>query len=62
LRAAGVDGHAAFLPYTETQGQHDAVVAVLPVVVRETGPTGADRLPDAGGLWEVTDYDESTFR
>jgi hypothetical protein len=35
---------------------------VLPLVVREPGPTGADRLPDAGGLWEVTDFDESTFR
>jgi hypothetical protein len=62
LRAAGVDGRAAFVPYTETQGQHDAVVAVLPHVVREPGPTGADRLPDAGGLWEITDFDESTFR
>jgi hypothetical protein len=62
LRAAGIGARVRMRPFEETQGQIDRVVAVLPLVQREVGPTGADRLPDAGGLFEVTEFEGSTFR
>ncbi len=62
LRAAGVQSAVEIAPFRETQGQTDYLTAVLPIVIRETGPTGADRMPDAGGLFDVTEFGESTFR
>ncbi len=62
LRAAGVDGKAVLAPFADVLGQGDAVVLVLPLVAREVGPTGADAMPDAGGVWDTTDFDDSTFR
>jgi len=35
---------------------------VLPLVHREVASMGADRLPDAGALFDVTSFDDSTFR
>ena len=34
----------------------------MPLRLKEAGSVGADRLPDKGGVFGVTDYDESTFR
>ncbi len=62
LKAAGVAAEVELRPFGEAQRQTDRLVAVLPLVHREVGPTGADRLPDAGGVLEVTDFEESTYR
>ncbi len=62
LKAAGVAAEVQMRPFLETQGQMDRLTAVLPLTNREVGPSGADRLPDAGGVFEVTDFNDSTFR
>ena len=62
LKAVGVRSAVRVLAFSEIQGQSDAVTAVLPMRLREAGSTGADRLPDAGGLYDVTGYEDSTYR
>jgi hypothetical protein len=62
LRAAGVRAEVTLRDFRETQRSGDALVAIQPVVRREIGPTGADALPDAGGVFGVTGYDDSTYR
>lgn len=62
LKAAGVRATVSLSEFSEQQGQLDRLVAVMPIVRREVGPTGADRLPDAGGVFEVTKFEGSTFR
>ena len=62
LKAAGVAASLRLLPFTDIQMQGERLTGVLPMRVREVGPTGADRLPDSGGVFEVTPYDSSTFR
>jgi hypothetical protein len=49
-------------PFTETQRQSDFLTAHTPLRHSEIGPTGADALPDPGGLFGVTRYENSTFR
>lgn len=60
LKAAGVRAAVHMNPFTETQRQLDLLA--LPLAIREIAPTGADLVPDAGGVFEVTRYDDSTFR
>lgn len=62
LRAAGVTAAVTVAPLTETVGQLDRLTLVLPLQQREVAPVGRDRLPDVGGVYEVTSYDDSTFR
>jgi hypothetical protein len=62
LKAAGVNATVRLRSLDEVQGQLDRLVAVLPIVRREVGPTGMDRMPDTGGLFEVTGFEQSTFR
>jgi hypothetical protein len=62
LRPAGVRASVALTPMIEQQGQMDRLVATMPVVQREVAPVGADALPDAGGLFGVTEFDGSTYR
>ena len=62
LRAAGVRAGVALQPFRETQRTADALVSIQPVVQREIGPTGADAITDAGGVFGVTTYDDSLFR
>lgn len=62
LRPAGVRASVALTPLAEQQGQMDRLVATMPVMQREVAPTGADTLPDAGGLFGVTEFDGSTYR
>jgi len=62
LRAAGVGSAVVLRPFVEAQGQRDRLTAVLPKTFAERGPSGADRIPDAGGLFEVTSFNDSTFR
>lgn len=62
LKAAGVRAQVGALPFTEQQRSMDYLTQVLPLRLRDAGATGADRLPDAGGLFGVTEYGESTYR
>lgn len=62
LRAAGVASRVVLRPFIEAQGQRDRLAMVLPKMVAERGSVGADRLLDAGGVFEVTRYDDSTYR
>lgn len=62
LRAAGVRSAARLLDLSELQRSTDALTTVLPLRVRDAGATGADRLPDKGGVFGVTEYGDSTFR
>ena len=62
LKVAGVEANVKMLAFAEVQGQMDRMTSVLPLVHSEVGPTGADRLSDAAGLFEVTDFNHSTFR
>lgn len=62
LRAAGVRSVASALPFSETQLSSDFLTGVLPLQLKDAGATGADRLPEKGGLFGVTGYGDSTFR
>jgi hypothetical protein len=62
LRGAGIDSEVRMLPHAETQRQRDRLVLVLPTTIREWGTTGADKLAEAGGTFDVTDYEQSIFR
>ncbi len=61
LTAAGIDSEVDLRPRRETQPGLDRLAAVIPMTVRERGPTGGDRLPDADGRFGVTDLGGSTF-
>lgn len=60
--AAGVATDVILDRRTERQPGTDRLTAVFPRTYRQTGPTGADRLADAGGIFGVTDYEDATFR
>jgi hypothetical protein len=62
LRPAGVGAEVELLPLREAQPQQEALVAVMPLRLHEAGVMGADALPDAGGLYGVTHFEDSTFR
>lgn len=62
LRAAGVRGALAMPPFSEVQRLGDHLLGRQPIVRREIGPTGADALPDAGGVFGVTPFEDSTYR
>lgn len=62
LRGVGIDSEVRMMPQSEVQHQRDRLVMVLPMTIREEGTMGADRLPDAGGSYDVTDYENSIFR
>jgi hypothetical protein len=62
LRAAGVRAEVTLRAFREMQRGGDALLAIQPIVRREIGPTGADAMPDAGGVFGVTGFDDSTYR
>jgi hypothetical protein len=62
LKPAGVRAQVGLQPLSEQQGQLDRLVAVLPILQREIAPTGQDALPEAGGLFGVTSFNDSTYR
>ncbi len=62
LKAAGVRSSVRLLEHSELQRTTDFLATVLPMRVKEAGSTGADRFPEKGGLFGVTEYGESTFR
>jgi hypothetical protein len=61
LAAAGVRTAVTLAPFREEQPQTDYLTGRIPLVMRERGPTGADRLPESGGLFDVTGYQDSNF-
>jgi hypothetical protein len=62
LAAAGVATEVRLRPLTSSQRQRDHLVLIMPLWVTEAGATGADRLPDSGGAFDVTNFDNSTYR
>jgi hypothetical protein len=62
LKAAGIRSTVRLLAFSEMQGAADFLTAALPMRLREVGSTGADRIPDKGGVYGVTEFGESTFR
>jgi hypothetical protein len=62
LRAAGVSSAVILEPFQEAQPSGERLAAVLPMQVRERGPSGADALPDSGGVYGTTYFDDSTYR
>jgi hypothetical protein len=62
LAAAGVRSAVTARAHHESQPAGDRLRMVLPLTHREVGPTGADRLPEAGGVFDVTAFDDSTMR
>jgi hypothetical protein len=62
LRAAGVSSNVLMQPFSEVQSSGERLAAVLPMRVRERGPSGADALPDSGGVYETTHFDDSNYR
>jgi hypothetical protein len=61
LKAAGVEAKVLMQPFSEIQGQGDVLKLVLPIVQREIAPSGADALPEAGGVFDTTKFEDSTF-
>ena len=62
LHAAGVAATVRMEAFAETQPQRDRLANVMPVRLEEYGSTGADRLTEHGGAWDVTGFEDSTFR
>lgn len=61
LAAAGVDGRVRLSARSERQPSLDRLAAVFPMTIREVGSSGGDRLAEAGGLFDVTSFDDSTM-
>lgn len=62
LKGVGIRSAVHMVPFSEIQPATDFLAAVLPLRLKEAGSTGADRMPDKGGLFGVTEFGESTFR
>jgi len=62
LSVAGVETTVDLAPFRETQPQQAYLTGRGPMIIREGGPTGADSLPESGGLFDVTPFEDSTFR
>jgi hypothetical protein len=62
LKPAGVRSAVHALTFSEIQGQADYLTTVLPLFLKEHGSTGADSMPETGGLFDVTGFSDSTFR
>lgn len=62
LAAAGVAAEVRFRPLHDSQRQLDHLTFVSGMARREVGAVGIDRLTDAGGLFDITGYDDSTYQ
>jgi hypothetical protein len=62
LHAAGVAASVTMNGFGETQRQQDRLRLVMPVPLREHGTVGADGVVERGGAFELTPFDDSTFR
>jgi len=62
LAAAGVDQQVRFRPFAESQRQLDTLIGASVHRIREIGTVGIDRLRSVGGVFGVSDLDESTYQ
>jgi hypothetical protein len=62
LKGAGIRSEVMLLQFSEIQGASEYLTGALPMRLKEAGSSGADRMPDKGGLFDVTGYGDSTFR
>ncbi len=62
LSAAGVASGVRMRSHKEQQKTRERLVRVLPQTFKERGSIGSDDLPDSGGAFGVTDFDNSIFR
>ncbi|TDE92438.1 hypothetical protein EXU48_12775 [Occultella glacieicola] len=62
LAAAGVRAEVRLRPLHDSQRQLDHLVFVSGRQVSEAGTVGIDRLRDAGGVYGVTGYGDSTYQ
>lgn len=62
LKAAGVRSEVLAKAFTEIQPTSEFLTGVLPMTVKEAGSTGAERMPDMGGVFSVTGFGDSTYR
>jgi hypothetical protein len=62
LSAVGVATSVRLRPLVTSNRQRDRLRLVMPITHDEVGSIGVDRLPDAGGVYGVTDFDDSTYR
>lgn len=62
LAAAGVASEVRFRPLHDSQRQLDHLIGVSGLPLRDVGSVGTDRLPDAGGLFSITGFGESTYQ
>ena len=62
IKAAGVEAKTTLLSFQEVQGSRDSLQDIWPKTFKEIGPSGADKNPDAGGIFGVTDFGDSVFR
>ncbi|MDH3602281.1 MAG: hypothetical protein OEU26_21925 [Candidatus Tectomicrobia bacterium] len=62
IKAAGVEASTRILSFMEVQGSRDSLRDVWPKTFKEIGPSGADTVPDSGGVFNITDFGDSVFR
>ncbi len=62
LSAAGVQSGVRLRPNKDQQRMRERLARVLPQTIKERGSIGSDDLPDSGGAFGVTDFDDSVFR
>jgi hypothetical protein len=62
LRGAGIRSRVELEPFAEEQRHRDTLRAVMPITFHEGGPVGAEGLIERGGSFEITGFDDSTFR
>ncbi len=62
LAGVGIATDVIMSRHGERQPSAARLTAIFPRTYHETGPTGADRLAEAGGLFDVTDFDDSVLR
>ncbi|QPJ61316.1 MAG: hypothetical protein G3M70_05185 [Candidatus Nitronauta litoralis] len=62
LSAAGVESRVHMRSHREVQGARERLARVLPMTIKEKGSIGSDDLPDSGGAFGITDFDNSIFR
>ena len=62
LKGAGIDSAVELLPFSDVQRARDRLLMVLPMHVDEQGTMGADALTEAGGAYDVTEFEQSLFR
>ncbi|MET0662492.1 MAG: hypothetical protein ABWZ42_05105 [Ilumatobacteraceae bacterium] len=62
LAGVGIAADVIMSRHAERQPSNAHLTAIFPRTYRETGPTGADHLADAGAVFDVTDFDDSVLR